>query len=83
MNTGKNEVCCDVCNTAEGQDSNGCGVIEARIPSAVDSSIERYRISLCGACCRRVISGLSRERMVNEIFNEEGEAFSREEFGRV
>lgn len=72
---------CDVCRAPyEGGDQSAHGHLTARLPDTPCGALSAYSIDLCGTCAARVVSGLSRERMIDGMFDEE--AFDRGAFGR-
>lgn len=44
---------------------------------------EQYQVLLCRSCFLRIISDLSRDRMLTGLFNADADDFRRENFGRV
>lgn len=78
-----NDVLCDVCSESTRVEGYGMqlGVLHASWGYGSRHDGERYEVHLCESCFFRTLSGLKRERMVNDIFNDEAEDLSR--FGRV
>lgn len=77
------DVSCDVCSESTGVDGYGTqfGVLRASWGYGSRHDGERYEVHLCENCFFRTLSGLRRERMVNDLFNDEAEDLSS--FGRV
>lgn len=78
-----NDVLCDVCSESTRVDGYGIqfGVLRANWGYGSRHDGERYEVHLCESCFFRTLSGLRRERMVNDLFNDEAEDLSS--FGQV
>ena len=78
-----NDVLCDVCSESTRVEGHGAqfGVLRASWGYDSRHDGERYEVHLCENCFFRTLSGLRRERMVNDLFNDEAEDLSS--FGRV
>jgi stress-induced morphogen len=78
-----NDVLCDVCSESTRFEGYGTqfGVLHARWGYGSRHDGERYEVHLCESCFFRTLSGLRRDRMVNDLFNDEAEDLSS--FGRV
>lgn len=78
-----NDVLCDVCSESTRVEGYGTQFGELRASWGYGSRHdgERYEVHLCKNCFFRTLSGLRRERMVNDLFNDEAEELSS--FGRV
>ncbi|WP_244656716.1 hypothetical protein [Pseudomonas sp. CFBP 13719] len=74
--------CCDVCLEAV-KEGTGAGQLLGDWPAAADGAVERYEVNLCRSCFLKVLSGLSRDRMLTGLFSEEPDDFRREDFGRL
>lgn len=77
-----NDVLCDVCSESTRVEGYGTqfGVLRASWGYGSSHDGERYEVHLCESCFFRTISGLRRDRMVNDLFNDEAENLSS--FGR-
>lgn len=78
-----NDVLCDVCSESTHAEGYGTqlGVLRASWGYGSRHDGERYEVRLCENCFFRTLSGLRRDRMVNDLFNDEAEDLSS--FGRV
>lgn len=74
--------CCDVCLDAV-KEGTGAGQLQGYWPTAANGTMERYEVTLCQNCFFKVVSGLSRDRMLTGLFSEEPDDFRREDFGRL
>ena len=77
------DVLCDVCSESTHVEGYGTqlGVLRASWGYGSRHDGERYEVHLCESCFFRTLSGLRRDRMVNDLFNDEAEDLSS--FGRV
>jgi len=78
-----NDVLCDVCCESTRVEGYGTqfGVLRANWGYGSRHDGERYEVHLCESCFFRTLSGLRRERVVNDLFNDEAEDLSS--FGQV
>ena len=66
------DVLCDVCSnstTIDG-DSTGLGVLSAQWGYDSKHDGERYEVHLCESCFFSTLVNLSRDRMINHLFDE-------------
>ncbi|HAB86523.1 MAG TPA: hypothetical protein DCF77_15460 [Pseudomonas sp.] len=77
------DVLCDVCSESTRVEGYGTqlGVLRASWGYGSSHDGESYEVHLCENCFFRTLSGLRRERMVNDLFNDEADDLSS--FGRV
>ena len=73
---------CDACLETICE-SEAPGILTGCWPTTGTGEVERYKVQLCRSCFLKVISGLSRDRMLTGLFSEEPDDFKREGFGRV
>ena len=78
-----NDVLCDACSESTRVEGYGTqfGVLRANWGYGSRNDGERYEVHLCERCFFRTLSGLRRERMVSDLFNDQAEDLSS--FGRV
>jgi len=77
------DVLCDVCGDSTRVEGYGLqfGTLHAKWGYGSTHDGESYAIHLCEPCFFRTISGLRRERMVNNMFSEEDQDLN--DFGLV
>ena len=78
------DVACDVCRQSTCVKDYGpqFGTLQAQWGLGSKHDGKRYEVRLCELCFFRTLSALSRERMVNTMFDEPPDA-EREEFGLI
>lgn len=76
----KDKCACDVC-LEPFEDGEQPGQLSGCWTTEGSATPEQYQVLLCRSCFLRVISGLSRDRMLTGIFSADADDFRREHFG--